>query len=168
MYMILGLFSAFYFYRQPVILLVWLVWVQSALTVPSVRSQRKHCKLSSCLGQTSPLVNVCPSVEPSFTWRTQGCVKVSSHDLRKCRVASGPNLLRHPGYEVEPQPGRPLFSHKSDGAEDLHAQEWPPDILLPIVNNRWSERASSYYHTVPKVILSEVPDFWTLRNSFID
>lgn len=66
---------------EPVIPLASLVWVQSPLTVPSVRSPMKDCKLSSHLGRTSPLACACPSAEPSFTWRTLDFVKLATNPV---------------------------------------------------------------------------------------
>jgi hypothetical protein len=83
MYLIFALFSAFYPHLQPVMPPARLVWVLNPLTVPAVRSQRQDCRQSSSRGQASPLASVCPSAEPSFTWRALGSVKVSKPDLRK-------------------------------------------------------------------------------------
>lgn len=56
-----------------------LVWVPSPLTVWSVRSQRQDYGWSSPQEQMSPMASVCPSVEPTFTWRALDVVKLATH-----------------------------------------------------------------------------------------
>lgn len=54
------------------------VWVPSPLTVLSVRSQRQDYGWSSTQAQMAPTASVCPSVDPTSSWRALDCVKLAT------------------------------------------------------------------------------------------
>lgn len=70
---------------KPAMPLATRVWGPSLLTVPSVRSQRQDYWWNSTQGKMSPMASVCPSVEPTFTWRALDCVKLATHPASRVK-----------------------------------------------------------------------------------